>query len=132
MENVVKKTKEEFIQEIVNSLVNLPNQIYDSNTKILSLSLEMSTKQEIVDTYINNYKIEIANEVDENNKKKFSNADARDSELKKRIDEYEGLNLIIHDINDIEKSIKRERIELELLNNKQNNYRVILNNINSL
>ena len=33
-------------------------------------------------------------------------------------------------INDIEKSIKRERIELELLNNKQNNYRVILNNIN--
>jgi hypothetical protein len=132
MENVVKKTKEEFIQEIVNSLVNLPNQIYDSNTKILSLSLEMSTKQEIVDTYINNYKIEIANEVDENNKKKFSNADARDSELKKRIDEYEGLNLIIRDINDIEKSIKRERIELELLNNKQNNYRVILNNINSL
>lgn len=129
MENVVK-TKEEFIQEIVNSLVNLPNQIYDSNTKILSLSLEMSTKQEIVDTYINNYKIEIANEVDENNKKKFSNADARDSELKKRIDEYEGLNLIIHDINEIEKSIKRERIELELLNNKQNNYRVILNNIN--
>lgn len=129
MENVVK-TKEQFIQEIVNSLVNLPNQIYDSNTKILSLSLEMSTKQEIVDTYINNYKIEIANEVDENNKKKFSNADARDSELKKRIDEYEGLNLIIHDINEIEKSIKRERIELELLNNKQNNYRVILNNIN--
>lgn len=129
MENVVK-TKEQFIQEIVNSLVNLPNQIYDSNTKILSLSLEMSTKQEIVDTYINNYKIEIANEVDENNKKKFSNADARDSELKKRIDEYEGLNLIINDINDIEKSIKRERIELELLNNKQNNYRVILNNIN--
>lgn len=129
MENVVK-TQEEFIQEIVNSLVNLPNQIYDSNTKILSLSLEMSTKQEIVDGYINNYKIEIANEVDENNKKKFSNADARDSELKKRIDEYEGLNLIIHDINDIEKSIKRERIELELLNNKQNNYRVILNNIN--
>ena len=131
MENVVK-TKEEFIQEIVNSLVNLPNQIYDSNTKILSLSLEMSMKQEIVDTHINNYKIEIANEVDENNKKKFSNADARDSELKKRIDEYEGLNLIINDINDIEKSIKRERIELELLNNKQNNYRVILNNINSL
>lgn len=131
MENVIK-TKEEFIQEILNSLVNLPNQIYDSNTKILSLSLEMSTKQEIVDTYINNYKIEIANEVDENNKKKFSNADARDAELKKRIDEYEGLNLIIHDINDIEKSIKRERIELELLNNKQNNYRVILNNINSL
>lgn len=129
MENVVK-TKEQFIQEIVNSLVNLPNQIYDSNTKILSLSLEMSTKQEIVDTYINNYKIEIANEVDENNKKKFSNADARDSELKKRIDEYEGLNLIIHDINEIEKSIKRERIELELLNNKQNNYSVILNNIN--
>lgn len=129
MENVVK-TKEQFIQEIVNSLVNLPNQIYDSNTKILSLSLEMSTKQEIVDGYINNYKIEIANEVDENNKKKFSNADARDSELKKRIDEYEGLNLIIHDINDIEKSIKRERIELELLNNKQNNYRVILNNVN--
>lgn len=129
MENVVK-TKEQFIQEIVNSLVNLPNQIYDSNTKILSLSLEMSTKQEIVDTYINDYKIEIANEVDENNKKKFSNADARDSELKKRIDEYEGLNLIIHDINEIEKSIKRERIELELLNNKQNNYRVILNNIN--
>lgn len=129
MENVVK-TKEQFIQEIVNSLVNLPNQIYDSNTKILSLSLEMSTKQEIIDTYINNYKIEIANEVDENNKKKFSNADARDSELKKRIDEYEGLNLIIHDINEIEKSIKRERIELELLNNKQNNYRVILNNIN--
>jgi len=129
MENVIK-TKEQFIQEIVNSLVNLPNQIYDSNTKILSLSLEMSTKQEIVDTYINNYKIEIANEVDENNKKKFSNADARDSELKKRIDEYEGLNLIINDINDIEKSIKRERIELELLNNKQNNYRVILNNIN--
>lgn len=131
MENVIK-TKEEFIQEILNSLVNLPNQIYDSNTKILSLSLEMSTKQEIVDTYINNYKIEIANEVDENNKKKFSNADARDAELKKRIDEYEGLNLIIHDINDIEKSIKRERIELELLNNKQNNYRVILSNINSL
>jgi len=129
MENVVK-TKEEFIQEILNSLVNLPNQIYDSNTKILSLSLEMSMKQEIVDTYINNYKIEIANEVDENNKKKFSNADARDAELKKRIDEYEGLNIIIHDINDIEKSIKRERIELELLNNKQNNYRVILNNIN--
>lgn len=129
MENVIK-TKEQFIQEIVNSLVNLPNQIYDSNTKILSLSLEMSTKQEIVDTYINDYKIEIANEVDENNKKKFSNADARDSELKKRIDEYEGLNLIINDINDIEKSIKRERIELELLNNKQNNYRVILNNIN--
>ena len=131
MENVIK-TKEEFIQEILNSLVNLPNQIYDSNTKILSLSLEMSTKQEIVDTYINNYKIEIANEVDENNKKKFSNADARDAELKKRIDEYEGLNIIIHDINDIEKSIKRERIELELLNNKQNNYRVILSNINSL
>ena len=131
MENVIK-TKEEFIQEILNSLVNLPNQIYDSNTKILSLSLEMSTKQEIVDTYINNYKIEIANEVDENNKKKFSNADARDSELKKRIDESEGLNLIIHDINEIEKSIKRERIELELLNNKQNNYRVILSNINSL
>lgn len=131
MENVIK-TKEQFIQEIVNSLVNLPNQIYDSNTKILSLSLEMSMKQEIVDTYINNYKIEIANEVDENNKKKFSNADARDAELKKRIDEYEGLNIIIHDINDIEKSIKRERIELELLNNKQNNYRVILNNINSL
>lgn len=131
MENVIK-TKEQFIQEILNSLVNLPNQIYDSNTKILSLSLEMSMKQEIVDTYINNYKIEIANEVDENNKKKFSNADARDAELKKRIDEYEGLNIIIHDINDIEKSIKRERIELELLNNKQNNYRVILNNINSL
>lgn len=131
MENVVK-TKEQFIQEIVNSLVNLPNQIYDSNTKILSLSLEMSMKQEIVDTHINNYKIEIANEVDENNKKKFSNADARDAELKKRIDEYEGLNIIIHDINDIEKSIKRERIELELLNNKQNNYRVILSNINSL
>lgn len=131
MENVIK-TKEEFIQEILNSLVNLPNQIYDSNTKILSLSLEMSMKQEIVDTHINNYKIEIANEVDENNKKKFSNADARDSELKKRIDEYEGLNIIIHDINDIEKSIKRERIELELLNNKQNNYRVILSNINSL
>jgi hypothetical protein len=131
MENVIK-TKEEFIQEILNSLVNLPNQIYDSNTKILSLSLEMSMKQEIVDTYINNYKIEIANEVDENNKKKFSNADARDAELKKRIDEYEGLNIIIHDINDIEKSIKRERIELELLNNKQNNYRVILSNINSL
>ena len=129
MENVVK-TKEQFIQEIVNSLVNLPNQIYDSNTKILSLSFEIIEKQEIVDKIINGIKNTIANEVDENNKKKFSNADARDSELKKRIDEYEGLNQIIFEISEIEKVIKTERIELELLNNKQNNYRVILNNIN--
>lgn len=131
MENVVK-TKEQFIQEILNSLVNLPNQIYDSNTKILSLSFEIIEKQEIVDKIINGIKNTIANEVDENNKKKFSNADARDSELKKRVDEYEGLNQIIFEISEIEKVIKTERIELELLNNKQNNYRVILNNINSL
>lgn len=131
MENVIK-TKEEFIQEILNSLVNLPNQIYDSNTKILSLSFEIIEKQEIVDKIINGIKNTIANEVDENNKKKFSNADARDSELKKRIDEYVGLNQIIFEISEIEKVIKTERIELELLNNKQNNYRVILNNINSL
>ena len=129
MENVIK-TKEEFIQEILNSLVNLPNQIYDSNTKILSLSFEIIEKQEIVDKIINGIKNTIANEVDENNKKKFSNADARDSELKKRIDEYVGLNQIIFEISEIEKVIKTERIELELLNNKQNNYRVILNNIN--
>ena len=131
MENVIK-TKEQFIQEILNSLVNLPNQIYDSNTKILSLSFEIIEKQEIVDKIINGIKNTIANEVDENNKKKFSNADARDSELKKRIDEYEGLNQIIFEISEIEKVIKTERIELELLNNKQNNYRAILNNINSL
>ena len=131
MENVIK-TKEQFIQEIINSLVNLPNQIYDSNTKILSLSFEIIEKQEIVDKIINGIKNTIANEVDENNKKKFSNADARDSELKKRIDEYEGLNQIIFEISEIEKVIKTERIELELLNNKQNNYRAILNNINSL
>ena len=129
MENVVK-TKEQFIQEIINSLVNLPNQIYDSNTKILSLSFEIIEKQEIVDKIINGIKNIITNEVDENNKKKFSNADARDSELKKRIDEYVGLNQIIFEISEIEKVIKTERIELELLNNKQNNYRVILNNIN--
>lgn len=129
MENAVT-TKEQFIQGIVNSLVNLPNQIHDSNTKILSLSLEIIEKQEIVDKIINGIKNTIANEVDENNKKKFSNADARDSELKKRINEYEGLNQIIFEISEIEKVIKTERIELELLNNKQNNYRVILNNIN--
>ena len=58
MENVVK-TKEQFIQEIVNSLVNLPNQIYDSNTKNSLLSLEMSTKQEIVDTYIKIIKLKL-------------------------------------------------------------------------
>ena len=69
MENVVK-TKEQFIQEIVNSLVNLPNQIYDSNTKILSLSFEIIEKQEIVDKIINGIKNIITNEVDENNKKK--------------------------------------------------------------
>lgn len=112
---------------IVEHLLKMPEKIKEAKHERYSLILQ---KNQIVDelTYCESQiKEEILNEVDENNKKKYSNETSRKTEFEQRSKLDEKYSDILLKHSKIEAGIVGYNIEIEYLEELQRNLRVILN-----
>lgn len=92
-----------------------PLAIADLQSKGLELKINAQSLKEKLDTIKNQFMSEIASAVDENGKKMFSNAEAREVELAKRLKEDEEYQSFLKQLSDIENEKAENEIALEKL-----------------
>ena len=92
-----------------------PAAIADLETKGLALKNRVQSLKDKLDTIRNQFISEIASAVDENGKKMFSNAEAREVELARRLKEDEEYQSFLKQLSDIENEKAENEIALEKL-----------------
>jgi len=90
-----------------------PLAIADLQSKGLELKINAQSLKEKLDAIKNQFMSEIASAVDENGKKMFSNAEAREVELAKRLKEDEEYQSFLRQLSDIENKRAENEIILE-------------------
>jgi len=113
--------------KMVEKLKDLPKIIKESKEQRYELFLE---KNEIVDRlsyHEAQIKDEIINEVDEKDKKKYSNETSRKNEFDKRSKIDENYSNDIKKLRELDRNITMQNIEIEYYEDTQRNYRAIFN-----
>lgn len=90
-----------------------PSAIADLETKGLALKNRAQSLKDKLDTIKNQFMSEIASAVDENGKKMFSNAEAREIELAKRLQEDGKYQSLLNQLSDIENERAENEIALD-------------------
>ena len=113
--------------KMVEKLKDLPKIIKEAKEQRYELFLE---KNEIVDRlsyHEAQIKDEILNEVDEKDKKKYSNETSRKNEFDKRSKIDENYSNDIKKMRELDRNITMQNIEIEYYEDIQRNYRAIFN-----
>jgi predicted nucleic acid-binding Zn-ribbon protein len=117
----------EKLNELTERLLTLPDSIAESQKEILLRQQFMTETKNKVDELETELRVSIANQIDENGKKVYTNADSRDAEFSKRrktVGEFADLD---NELSYLDSEIQSYKIEYEKLSNEQRNIRTILN-----
>jgi predicted nucleic acid-binding Zn-ribbon protein len=117
----------EKLNELTERLLTLPDSIAESQKEILLRQQSMTETKNKVDELETELRVSIANQIDENGKKVYTNADSRDAEFSKRrktVGEFADLD---NELSYLDSEIQSYKIEYEKLSNEQRNIRTILN-----
>jgi predicted nucleic acid-binding Zn-ribbon protein len=113
------------MSEIQNILIDLPEQIKNSELELLDLNDKLSSTKKELESIESSLMHSILNEMDEKGKPVYSNAEKRNTELAKRSAEYPDTLDLKSSIDKLERQSKELQIEIKFLRDKQANYRAI-------
>lgn len=118
--------------QLIESLMNLPQQIKVAEITALNLNENfLSTKKEL-ETIESSMMSSILNELDENGKVLYSNAEKRNNELERRMSSYDESINLKKSIDNYERQYKECLIEIRFLRDTQSNYKSILSSGSSI
>jgi hypothetical protein len=113
--------------ELINELLSLPESIATIELSIIDMNKVLrSIEDEIIDKEVS-IKSDINAALDENNKKLYSNDQARQFAFLNEAKENLELQDLYESKEDIETKIKISKIDLEKLSNHQRNIRSVIN-----
>jgi hypothetical protein len=118
--------------EFAEALMSLPTQIKEIQLDILSKTEEQTNLEKEISKLEAKIKSEINAVVDVNGKKVFTNAEMRSAELVERVEADLEISAIKQAHEQISKAISITRIELEYVNNKQRNARILIDLFSNL
>ena len=112
--------------ELSNRLLELPQEIADFQLEILQKSNDVQeVSKEIISTETK-IRVNIANTVDENGKKVYSNEDARKAAFQEFTESDLDLNELKEKSTQLDQEVQKLKIKLEFCGNEQRNIRSIL------
>ena len=118
--------------ELAEALMSMPSQIKEIQLDILSTTEEQTNLEKEISKLEAKIKSEINAAVDANGKKVFTNAEMRSAELVERVEADLEISSIKQAHEQISKNISTTRIELEYVNNKQRNARILVDLFSNL
>jgi hypothetical protein len=118
--------------ELAEALMSMPSQIKEIQLDILSKTEEQTNLEKEISKLEAKIKSEINAAVDANGKKVFTNAEMRSAELVERVEADLEISSIKQAHEQISKNISTTRIELEYVNNKQRNARILVDLFSNL
>ncbi len=118
--------------ELADSLMSMPTRIMEIQLDILSKTEDQTNLEKEISKLEAKIKSEINAAVDVNGKKVFTNAEMRSAELLERVDADLEISAIKQAHEQISKNISTTKIELEYVNNKQRNARILVDIFSNL
>lgn len=118
--------------ELADALMSLPTRIMEIQLDILSKTEEQTNLEKEISKLEAKIKSEINAAVDANGKKVFTNAEMRSAELVERVEADLEISAIKQAHEQISKNISTTKIELEYVNNKQRNARILVDLFSNL
>lgn len=112
--------------EFAEALMSMPSQIKEIQLNILEKTEEQANLEKEISKLEAKIKSEINAAIDANGKKVFTNAEMRSAELVERVEADLEISSIKQAHEQITKDISMTRIELDYLNNKQRNARILV------
>ena len=113
--------------EMADRLMELPQAISEIQLEILERTESSKQVQDKITTIESKIKADINNAVDANNKKVYSNAEAREAAFIEDANETHELIDLKTDYDYMQREISEKKIEIEKLSNDQRNIRSLLN-----
>ena len=113
-------------QELIDRLSQLPEEISSESHKLVELTISLHEKNTAFKQSEMEMKLEIAEEVDANGKKAYSNAESREAALTERIKTNEKMVELQREIKQVEVLIQTIKVVVEQLSNEQRNIRSIM------
>lgn len=113
-------------QELIDRLSQLPEEISSESHKLVELTINLHEKNTAFKQSEMEMKLEIAEEVDSNGKKAYSNAESREAALTDRIKTNENMVELQREIKQVEVLIQTIKVVVEQLSNEQRNIRSIM------
>jgi chromosome segregation ATPase len=118
--------KKQELVELSTRLLELPQEIADLQLEILQKSNDVQdVSKEIIRTETK-IRVNIANKVDENGKKVYSNEDARKAAFQEFTESDLDLNELKEKSSQLDQEVQKLKIKLEFCGNEQRNIRSIL------
>lgn len=111
---------------LANELSNLPESIAQRQMEIIRINQNLQEVEDQLITKESELKQEIANTLDVNGKKAYSNQEARDVAFVAESNADATMQSLYAKRESIKKALATEKIEIEKLGNKQRNLRSIL------
>ena len=112
--------------ELSNRLLELPQEIADLQLEILQRSNQMQNVSKEIISAETKIRVNIANKVDENGKKVYSNEDARKAAFQEFTESDFELNELKEKSAKLDQENQELKIKLEFYGNEQRNIRSIL------
>ena len=112
--------------ELSNRLLELPQEIADLQLEILQTSNQMQNVSKEIISAETKIRVNIANKVDENGKKVYSNEDARKAAFQEFTESDFELNELKEKSAKLDQENQELKIKLEFYGNEQRNIRSIL------
>jgi hypothetical protein len=120
------------LHNLAEKMLEMPDLIQSNQVELLNLT-EMNQKVGDEITLLESkIKAEIAAEVDENNKKVYTNSESRDSAFVERSSENQALISLKNSQINMQREINLRRYEIERLQNEQRNIRSVLDFFKSI
>lgn len=111
---------------MIDRLHELPTKIENASIELIELTSDLHEKTSELKKSEMEMKLEIADALDANGKKLYSNAESREAALVEKMRMDESVVELQKTIKAIETSIQKIKVEVELFSNEQRNIRAIM------
>ena len=111
---------------MIDRLHELPIEIENASIKLIELTSDLHEKTSDLKKSEMEMKLEIADALDANGKKLYSNAESREAALVEKMRMDESVVELQKTIKTVETSIQKIKVKVELLSNEQRNIRAIM------
>jgi hypothetical protein len=120
------------IYTLAEKLLELPQTIQECQLSLMKITEKILTLNEEISVLESKIKSEITLEVDENNKKVYSNSESRDAAFVEKSSNSETLSGKRRYCNELQGISSLQRFEIERLQNEQRNIRSVLDFFKSI
>jgi uncharacterized coiled-coil DUF342 family protein len=118
--------KKEKLIELSERLLDLPIEMSRVQFVILEKSRNVEELSNKISNLESSIKVNINNKTDDNGKKLYSNADARDAAFNEIKESHYELNELVEEKTNVSLDIQRLRVEYDQFSNEQRNVRSLL------